>query len=128
MIRKILQDLIDVSKDVEPKLEVISLHNQLTELEKELWKITNERNEFHQANWRHWKKVLNPDGSVYRDDHGNEFLDLDHDFNRYYTSPKLIDNSENAQVALRVLNGYNEAIKTIEQKIADVKAKILQLE
>jgi hypothetical protein len=127
IIRKLLDDLIAAGNDVQPKLEVISLNHQIQELEKELHKTINERNEFHHANWSHWKKILNPDGSVHKDSYGNEFLDLDNDYNRYY-SPNPIDNSEDTQVALRVLNGYNEAIRKIEQKIADVKAKILQLE
>jgi len=127
IIRKLLDDLIAAGKDVQPKLEVISLNNQIRELNKELDKVINERNDFHKVNRYYWKKILNPDGRVKLDEYGNDFLDLDQN-TRDYFSPKPIDNSEDAQVALRILNGYNKAIETVRQKIADVKAKILQLE
>jgi len=117
IIRRLLDDLIAAGKDVEPKLEAVSLYNQLKELEKQKEKLRGERYNYVFAEKGHcWKRYISESQAKVLD-----WFDEEHEI------PKPKDDEE-SQIAFRVVKSYSEAIKSIELKIADVKAKILKPE
>ena len=114
IIRKLLDDLIAAGKDIEPKLEVISLNNQITELEEKAKKLCGEQ--MHYVSVKHEEKLWKTKAG--------DFIDWE-DLQKYV--PKPLE-TENSQIAYRVVKGYVQSIASIEAKIAELKAKILQLE
>jgi hypothetical protein len=117
IIRKLLDDLIAAGKDVEAKLEVVSLNSQLKELEKQKQQLLGDRfNYIYREKAHCWKRYINETQAEVVD-----WLDQEHEI------PKPKDDEE-SQIAFRVVKSYDDAIKVIELKIADVKAKILKPE
>lgn len=60
IIRKLLDDLIAAGKDVQPKLEVISLNNQLKEFQRQLDKLYKEKMDYVNENKGLWKTKEDP--------------------------------------------------------------------
>jgi len=116
LIREILDDLITLGEDVEDKLSIISLNKQLQSLQAEETRLGNERFQYLWKNENLWEHVIGGDGGSYV-----VWLD-DHTLN-----PKPKD-TEDAGVGVRVLQDYDRAIKAAQEKIKEIKAKILESE
>lgn len=114
LIRKILDDLIASEQVTEDKFGVISLNVQLNELEKKLGNLKNERFRYLWENELQWQHVTGADDGRYI-----VWADEDNSI------PKPLD-TEDAKVAFRVLQGYDEAIKALEEQIKEVKKKIIE--
>jgi len=116
LVRTILDDLIASKKDIEQELGVISLNNQLKQLEQEKQKLSSDRFEYVTDNKKHWKTTVGDDGQTYIVWADEKTM-----------TPTPLDN-EDAKVAFRVLKGYDDAITNVEKRIADLKKQILQSE
>jgi len=117
LIRKILDDLIASRKDIQEKFSVISLNNQLAMFEEEKRKLETEKWNHVWYNWeKRWKIIIGSDGQKYVDWQDDKRL-----------IPKPLD-TEDSQVAFRVLIEYDKAIAFLEQKIMLIKKQILQTE
>jgi len=112
LIRKILDDLISAGIGV--NVGVISLKIQLEKLEEESVTVHQERSKFLWEKEACWKQHLGDDG--------NKYLDWE-DSGR--SIPKPLEN-EDAQVAFRILRGYDSQIKSLEDQINEIKKKILE--
>ena len=123
LIRKLLDDLITTGKDVEEKLGAISLKNQLEELEKRKNELINERLDYIQEkkafHYSYWQTE--------KGENGYEKIKWAEDPSKdsFKRNPIARDN-EDGRLGLKVVEGYNEAIKAIETRIEEIKNKIMQ--
>jgi hypothetical protein len=118
IIRKLLQDLIDVGKDVQAKMGVISLNNQLKELQKQKEKLSGDRYHYVFTEKAHCWKMHRPEKYL---------IDIIDWLDDEHAIPKPKDNEE-SRVAFRVIRGYDDSIKVIELKMKEINAKILHFE
>jgi len=120
IIRKILDDLIQVGKDVEGKLEVVSLNKQLENLKERLTRLTEERVNHVLNNKSLWK--------TYTDDEGETTITYEGETTSWKGIPvPLNPEDENTKIALRILKGFDDALAALEQRINEVKQKILSM-
>lgn len=122
IFRKLLDDLIAAGKDVQPKLEVISLNNQLTELKRQLDKLYKEKMDYIDENKGLWKT---------REDPGYEpkiDFDMSEEFILWIPKPSDSEyaNKKAVEYGMRIAKGYNDAMRVIKQKMADIQAKVVQ--
>lgn len=117
LIRRVLDDLIASEELNEDKFTAITLNMQLKNLEEKLGALINERLTFYGKNDRHWKQHKGEDGLDYADV-------VNPQDTSYSWIPKPLDN-EDAQIAFRVLMDYDRAINSLEERVAEVKRKIL---
>jgi len=121
IIRKILDDLIQLKEGIEVNMPLIILKSQLEALKSERDKLREERrNQFFEGERKSlWKMIKRSDGGTYYDWEDQENM-----------VPKPDDDShcaEDAQVAIKFLKDYDKAITVIEQKINEIKQKILSM-
>lgn len=117
LLRKILQDLIDASKDVEKDLGVISLQRQIEELEAEKRKLFKERKTFIE-------KDIFPDGKSLWNAYGANMVNA---INHFDAMPDtLVPESPDVQVAFKILEKYIETANKIDAEINKLKNDILQ--
>ena len=107
VIRKILDDLIQVRKDVEANLGVVILEKQLKSFQEEERHLANARWETAHNNNHLWKNCESWETGI----------------------PEPMDNSSlDAQIALKVLKDYDKALASIRQRIQDIKKRIIESE
>jgi hypothetical protein len=107
VIRKILDDLIQVRKDVEANLGAVVLKNQLEVLDEEERRLVNARRESARNNEYLWKTCESWESGI----------------------PEPKDSSSlDAQVALKVLKEYDKALASIRQRIQEIKKRIIESE
>ena len=119
LIRKILDDLIASEEAVQDKLGVISLNLQLNDLQEKLRKLKMERWNFLMEKKDYWVQY-HPEGTI------SEYKTI------FWADgekaiPKPLD-TEDAKVAFRDLQGYDEAIRSLQIQIDETKRKIIQSE
>jgi hypothetical protein len=132
VIRNILDDLIQVRKDVDANLGAVILNKQLGALQGEeknlyyarkdqlyknedLWQFTIEEHYVY-PNGRMEDKELQKTKRIVWEDEEKEI-------------PKPTDDAallEQAQIALKVLGDYDRALASVRQRIQDIKKRILQ--
>lgn len=122
IIRKLLNDLIAAGKDVEPKLEVISLNNQLKEFQRQLDKLYKEKMDYVNENKALWKMMEDP---------GYEpkiVFDMSEEFILWTPMPSDSEytNKKAVEYGMRIVKGYNDTMRVIKQKMADIQAKVVQ--
>lgn len=101
LVRRILDDLISAGENIEEKSSALSLNIQLDTLKNEYEKLTSKRWGFLSLNQS--TLTMNPDGTV---------------------SP--LNDSEDARVAFKVLQGYDDKIHALQGRITELKKKILE--
>jgi len=120
LIRKLIDDLMIASRDIEEKLHVISLKNQLEALQKEKMRISGERWDYVYKNMKkgggekRWETKLANDGNFYIDW-----------ANREKEIPKPLDTKE-GKIGMKILKGYDDAIEAVNKKIIEVENEILE--
>jgi hypothetical protein len=120
LIRKLIDDLMMASRDVEEKLHVISLKNQLEALQKEKRRISGERWDYVFKNMKRgggedrWQTYLGNDGHFYID-----WVDREKEI------PKHLD-TKAGKIGMKILKGYDDAIEAVDKKIIEVENKILE--
>ena len=122
LIRKLIDDLMMASRDIEEKLHVISLKNQLEALQEEKTRIGRER-------WNHVFKNFNKHNeenrwqTTERNDGYRGFFIVWAD--KENLIPKPLDTKE-GKIGMKILKGYDDAIEAIDKKIIEVENKILE--
>lgn len=111
LIRKLIDDLIAAEKSIQPKLELISLDNQIKELEEQKQKLKNQQFEYVYQKKDLWKK--NDDGSIEWEDIENEV-------------PKPLEGNKDSIIAYKVAKERASAIKLINAKIEEFKRKVIE--
>jgi hypothetical protein len=132
LIRGLLDDLMHAGNEIEQKLGIISLSKQLEDVESQLSKLRQERTHYIYSNNHRWKMV-EEEREIEHWEHGElkaeKKVDKHIDWKQPVTPtsmsiPKPLDN-EDGQIGARVVAGYDEAISALEQKIQEIKQKIL---
>lgn len=101
LVRRILDDLISAGDNIEEKASALSLNIQLETLKSEYEKLMSKRWGFLESN--NSTLTMNPDGTV-----------------------NPLNDSEDARVAVKVLQGYDDKRHALMQRIVDLKKKILE--
>lgn len=117
LVRRILDDLITSEKAIEENLGAITLNLQLEQLKEKQVKLRQERGFYLAKEDNHWEKRVDGiyEQIVWEDSEA--------------MIPKIREdkkNNEDAKIALRVLRDYDKAIKSLEDKISEVKKRILE--
>lgn len=122
IIRKILDDLIQAGKEVEIKLEVVSLRKQLEELQQRKASLRSERLDYILKN-----AYIRFDTQKYDVDWLGSPIKWDKEHPDVYVDNPVPQDNEDGRIGMKVVQGYNEAIATLEQRIIEVKQKILSM-
>ena len=122
IMRKLLDDLIAAGKDVQPKLEVISLNNQIKELKKQCDELYKQKMDYIDANKNLWKMKEDPGYEPKID------FDMTEDFVLWTPKPSDTEYAvqKSVKYGMRIVKGYNDGIRAIRQKIAENEGKVLQ--
>lgn len=133
VIRKILDDLIQVGKDIEANLGAVLLKKELETVEAEKVKLQLERdNAFNYANEDLFNLIQpvydDKTGRIQRegsyDEHGEiKWDELQKKIPTFITDERK---RQDAQVAFKVLKDYDKALASIRQKIQDIKKQIIE--
>lgn len=100
LVRKILDDLIALEGEIEPHLSVLSLKYEIETLDQQLEKLDREH-------------------ALYVRDHTEEMYEKGDRYGTPLDTPK-------ARIHFKIAEGYKKAIKGVEAKIQELKAKLMQ--
>jgi hypothetical protein len=122
LIRKLIDDLMMASRDIEEKLHVISLKNQLEALQKERHKISSERWNYVFRNFDERREENRWQTTERKDEYKGVYIVWADEKNLI---PKPLDTKE-GKIGMKILKGYDDAIEAVDKKIIEVENKILE--
>jgi hypothetical protein len=103
LIRKVIDSLMMLGTEIEPKLSLVTIRHKVDFLQRQLTKQEDEKTTYEN---QHWKEM--------------------------YSSPHLIDvqrvpiKNKEAKFHRKIVTGYDEAIRSLETEIEKLKEQVLK--